>query len=237
LDLDAEVKHSYLSEVTAWIHELAADLPPRRILDLGSGTGTGAFALLERFERADAIAVDISAQLLHHLRAKPAFSAWPTQFLARMSGDYTRPHGLGTHTVGTAAGPKVPNVLPRTGSRMRRTFRWAKSLSNAGSGADGGILAGVNWAISNQCRLVSMSLGAPTQLGQTFSAVFEGVARRALAAGTLIVAAAGNESNRPTLVAPVDHPANCPSILAVGALDRSLQVSIFSCGRESDSAD
>jgi SAM-dependent methyltransferase len=70
LDLDAEVLHSYLSEVTAWIHELTADLPPRRILDLGSGTGTGAFALLERFKRADAIALDISAQLLHHLRGK-----------------------------------------------------------------------------------------------------------------------------------------------------------------------
>ena len=70
LDLDAEVLHSYLSEVTAWIRELAADPPPRRILDLGSGTGTGAFALLDRFEGADVIAVDISAQLLHHLRDK-----------------------------------------------------------------------------------------------------------------------------------------------------------------------
>ena len=70
LDLDAEVLHSYLSEVTAWIQELAAGLPPRRILDLGSGTGTGALALLQRFERADVIALDISAQLLHHLRDK-----------------------------------------------------------------------------------------------------------------------------------------------------------------------
>ncbi len=70
LDLDAEVLHSYLSEVTTWIHELAADPLPRRILDLGSGTGTGTFALLERFERADVIAVDVSAQLLHHLMDK-----------------------------------------------------------------------------------------------------------------------------------------------------------------------
>jgi SAM-dependent methyltransferase len=70
LDLDAEVMHSYLSEVTAWIQELATDPLPRRILDLGSGTGTGAFALLERFERADAIALDVSAQLLDRLRGK-----------------------------------------------------------------------------------------------------------------------------------------------------------------------
>src|ERR1035438_7184265 len=70
LDLDAEVLHSYLTDVTAWIRELAADPPPRRILDLGSGTGTGTFALLERFERADAIALDVSGPLLHHLTGK-----------------------------------------------------------------------------------------------------------------------------------------------------------------------
>jgi SAM-dependent methyltransferase len=68
LDLDGEVLRSYLSEVTAWIDDLTADLPPRRILDLGCGTGAGTFALLERFARADAIAIDISAYMLDHLR-------------------------------------------------------------------------------------------------------------------------------------------------------------------------
>jgi SAM-dependent methyltransferase len=67
LDLDAEVLHTYLSDVTAWLEELAGDQPPRRILDLGSGTGTGTFALLRRFERADATTLDISPRMLHHL--------------------------------------------------------------------------------------------------------------------------------------------------------------------------
>ena len=70
LDLDAEVLHSYLSGVIDWVGELAAVLPPRQILDLGSGTGTGAFALLQRFEGSDVIALDISAPLLHRLRDK-----------------------------------------------------------------------------------------------------------------------------------------------------------------------
>ena len=70
LDLDAEVLQSYLSELTAWIQELAADPPPRRILDLGCGTGTGALALLHRFQGADVVALDMSVQLLQRLEAK-----------------------------------------------------------------------------------------------------------------------------------------------------------------------
>jgi ubiquinone/menaquinone biosynthesis C-methylase UbiE len=70
LELDAEVMHSYRSEVTAWIRQLAADPPPGRILDLGCGTGTGAFALLERFDHADVIALDLSAEMLHRLNSK-----------------------------------------------------------------------------------------------------------------------------------------------------------------------
>jgi SAM-dependent methyltransferase len=70
LDLDAEVMHSYLSEVVDWVHDLAADLPCRRILDLGSGTGTGALALVQRFVGTDVLALDRSARLLDRLRGK-----------------------------------------------------------------------------------------------------------------------------------------------------------------------
>lgn len=70
LDLDADVLHSYLSEVTAWVYERAAELPRRRILDLGCGTGTGALALVQCFAEADVIALDKSAQLLARCQAK-----------------------------------------------------------------------------------------------------------------------------------------------------------------------
>ncbi len=70
LDLDAEVLHEYQSEVIAWVRELAGDLPGRRILDLGSGTGTGALALARGFEEADVLAVDVSATRLDRLRAR-----------------------------------------------------------------------------------------------------------------------------------------------------------------------
>jgi SAM-dependent methyltransferase len=67
LDLDGEVLHSYLSELTAWIQELSAGNPPRRMLDIGSGTGTGTLALLERFGGATVVALDVSAPRLDHL--------------------------------------------------------------------------------------------------------------------------------------------------------------------------
>jgi subtilisin len=139
-------------------------------------------------------------------------------------------HGHGTHCIGTSMGPDRPNTLPRYGIAFGAEIFAGKVLSNAGSGADAGILAGIQWAITNGCAVVSMSLGAAVMPGATFSRVFETAARRALRAGTLIIAAAGNESERPGLIAPVGHPANCPSIMAVGALDSRFQVAPSSCG-------
>jgi subtilisin family serine protease len=139
-------------------------------------------------------------------------------------------HGHGTHCIGTSCGPRNPGKQPRYGVAFAADIFAGKVLSNQGSGSDGQILAGIDWAIRNKCAVVSMSLGAPTQPGQPFSQVFEQVATRALKAGTLIVAAAGNESQRPQHIAPVGHPANCPSIMAVAALDQRIRVAPFSCG-------
>jgi subtilisin family serine protease len=91
-------------------------------------------------------------------------------------------------------------------------------------------LAGINWAVTSGCHIISMSLGSAVFPGQSFSPIYEQVAQRALAAGSLIIAAAGNESQRPGHIAPVAHPANCPSIMAVAALDVRFQVASFSCG-------
>ena len=70
LDLDGEVLHEYLAELTAWTRKLDAEPPSRRILDLGSGSGTGTLALLQRFEGAEVTAVDVSETMLEHLIRK-----------------------------------------------------------------------------------------------------------------------------------------------------------------------
>ena len=137
-------------------------------------------------------------------------------------------NGHGTHCIGTALGPLAPDDGPRYGIAHEGEIFAGKVLSNAGSGSDTQILAGIEWAVEQGCAVVSMSLGAPVAPGQAYSQVFERAARRAQDAGTLIVAAAGNESNRPASIKPVGHPANCPSILAVAALDPNLRVASFS---------
>jgi subtilisin family serine protease len=102
-------------------------------------------------------------------------------------------------------------------------------LSNRGSGTDAQILAGIDWALTSGCQVISMSLGADVPFGTPFSQVFETVGQRALARGTLIVAAAGNASQRDQgIVQPVGHPANCPSFLAVAAIDSANGIAVFS---------
>ncbi|MGZ3147315.1 S8 family peptidase [Lentzea chajnantorensis] len=139
-------------------------------------------------------------------------------------------HGHGTHCIGTAAGPRKPATPPGYGVAFEAEVFAGKVLSNAGSGSDGGILAGIDWAVANGCAVISMSLGADVPAGTPYSQIYETVAQRALAKGTLIIAAAGNASTRPGRVAPVGHPARCPSIIAVAAIDVNRAIASFSSG-------
>lgn len=54
-------------------------------------------------------------------------------------------HGHGTHCIGTACGTKTPNTSPRYGIAGGADIYAGKVLSNAGRGADSGILAGIAW--------------------------------------------------------------------------------------------
>jgi subtilisin len=138
--------------------------------------------------------------------------------------------GHGTHCTGTACGPLNPTGnFERYGIAHRSLIYIGKVLGNSGSGGDGQILAGINWACAQGCKIISMSLGARTN-GPGFSTVFEATASNLLNQGILIVAAAGNDSVRPGTIKPVSHPANCPSIMAVGAVDRALNIARFSNG-------
>lgn len=134
--------------------------------------------------------------------------------------------GHGTHCIGTSCGPLAPGSGRRYGIAHEARILVGKVLGDDGSGTDAGILEGIEWAISSGAHIVSMSLGADLN---EVSPAYENAGRRALDAGTLIVAAAGNNAERSTgNVGFVGVPANSPSIMAVGAVDAALAIADFS---------
>lgn len=134
-------------------------------------------------------------------------------------------NGHGTHVAGTIGGPASPvGGQRRYGIAPGCDLLIGKVLGDAGSGTSGGVLEGMNWAIEQGAHVISMSLGSAVAEGEGPLQYYEAAARAALRAGTLIVAAAGNDGDR-----PVGSPANCPSVLAVAALDHRLLRAEFSC--------
>jgi subtilisin family serine protease len=150
-------------------------------------------------------------------------------------------HGHGTHVTGTACGPKtsvggkrygiasgaeifIGKVMPNAGQTTANLF------GPAGNGTPEGIvLQGIEWAVTQGCRVVSISLGAPAQGPVPAGSIYDTVARRALVHGTIIIAAAGNRSRRSQgILKPVDIPADSSAILGVGALTPGMQVADFS---------
>ncbi|MGH3941950.1 MAG: S8 family serine peptidase [Pseudonocardiaceae bacterium] len=136
-------------------------------------------------------------------------------------------HGHGTHVIGTSSGPvDPPGDSRRYGVASNDSIFVGKVLSDGGSGVDSQILAGIDWAITNRCRVVSMSLGASVR---TVSPTYEAVGQRTMEAGCVIIAAAGNNASRSQgRFGFVGRPANSPSIMAVGAVDSDLQIANFS---------
>ncbi|WP_187588799.1 trans-aconitate 2-methyltransferase [Gordonia sp. OPL2] len=65
LDLDAAVTGHYLDDVAGRIEALVTR--PTRVIDLGSGTGTGTLALARRFPTAQIVALDNSTELLERV--------------------------------------------------------------------------------------------------------------------------------------------------------------------------
>jgi subtilisin len=131
-------------------------------------------------------------------------------------------NGHGTHCTGTACGPKAPaGSTPRYGIAHESLIHIGKVLSNSGSGTTATVLAGMNWAISQGCEVISMSLGAQIPV----QAAYTNAGQAALNRGLLIVAAAGNAGAATFTGAP----ANSPTIMAVGSLDQNLAPSAYSC--------
>lgn len=170
-------------------------------------------------------------------------------------------HGHGTHCAGTIFGRDVNGTRIGVARGVKRALI-GRVLGANGGGTSDMIFKAINWASEEGAHVVSMSLGFdfpglvkelvqggwPVDLAT--SAALEGYignarvfdtlmalnqARTAFGAGTLVVAAAGNESHRdqnPDHEVSASLPAAANDVIAVGALDKAaggmFQVASFS---------
>jgi subtilisin family serine protease len=141
----------------------------------------------------------------------------PVQTISFINGETVDDfNSHGTHTSGTVLA--LNNTDGVVGCAPQASLMMGKVLGNGGSGSDAGVLAGVNWAVANGAKVVSMSLG-----GGGFSQAFQDGVTAAVSANVLVVAAAGNGNN-----ADPFYPAWYTGVVSVAAIDSSMARASFS---------
>lgn len=84
----------------------------------------------------------------------------------------------------------------------------------------------IDWAVAQGADVISMSLGGQFNLTDSAARIqVEAAVDRALDAGVVVVASAGNQGEQAT---DVESPADIPGVIAVGSIGRDGRVSEFS---------
>ena len=131
--------------------------------------------------------------------------------------------GHGTHVMGivgaaTGNGVGVESVAPGA------TLMAVRVLGDDGGGSIDTVARGVDWAREHGADVINLSLGSEVPLvGAGGGDSFDAAIRRAIAAGIVVVAAAGNNG-----VPVCEQPAARDGLLCVGAVDKRRQRSFFS---------
>lgn len=130
-------------------------------------------------------------------------------------------HGHGTKVAGVIAaqagngqgiagiaGPYDVSMLP------------IKIVNSSGKSNTAILIKALEYAIAEQVDVINLSLG-----GDSFSAIENEVIQRAIDAGIVVVAAAGNDAKKGN---PIIYPASYDNVISVGAVDDTNNWSVFS---------
>jgi len=142
-------------------------------------------------------------------------------------------HGHGTHCAGIIAGRRHPSQGPRYSVAPDARLLIAK-ISTDGHCFEYKLDEALMWAAKNGAHIASLSMGTQiTEACKEPSSVMNEFAKLLLDEYNLVIfAATGNANERPQEpLFPIHHPANCPEIVAVAAVDEDEKVAPFSCGR------
>lgn len=153
-------------------------------------------------------------------------------------------NGHGTHCAGSLFGKSVGGKQLGVAPGVQRALI-GKVLDSRGKGSTANILTGIDWALKEGANIISMSLGmdfpgyverlrgegipsrAATSLGleaylanvELFDSYGAFIRKRTTDfQSTIIVAATGNESDRPNFAVAASPPAAAASVISVGAL-------------------
>ena len=142
-------------------------------------------------------------------------------------GDGVDEYGHGTHVAGIlAAAAGGPAVTERyAGVAPGAHLINLKVLAADGSGQVSDVIRAVDWAVANHekygIRIINLSLGHPVFEPAADDPLCEAV-ERAVAAGIVVVAAAGNLGKTPDgtpVIGGIESPGNSPFAITVGALN------------------
>ncbi len=126
-------------------------------------------------------------------------------------------NGHGTHCAGIASAI-TNNGVGVAGYAPNVKILPVKVLSDSGSGSYASVAAGIVYAADNGAKVISMSLGGPSN-----SKVVEEAVKHALSKGAILIAAMGNDGN-----GSKSYPAAIAGVMAVGATDSADKLARFS---------
>jgi subtilisin family serine protease len=125
-------------------------------------------------------------------------------------------NGHGTHVAGTIGASD--NSVGVVGVAPSCVLIGVKVLDRTGSGWLSDVAAGIDWSADNGAQVINLSLGTTTD-----AAVLRDAVNRALGAGVILCAAAGNDGDDTP-----QYPAAYDAVVGVAAIDSSDQPATFS---------
>ena len=132
--------------------------------------------------------------------------------------------GHGTHVASTIIGSGAASGGKYKGVAPGASLLAGKVIEDSGYGTDSEIIAGMQWAVAQGARIVSMSLGGCCTDGT--DPMSQAVNTLSAQSGALFVVAAGNDGNSGPLT--VNTPGTADAALTVAAVDKQDKLAAFS---------
>ncbi|MFJ9431112.1 S8 family peptidase [Streptomyces sp. NPDC101490] len=139
------------------------------------------------------------------------------------SADTEDRNGHGTHVASTAAGTGAHSGGTYKGVAPGARLLSGKVLDDNGSGSDSGVLAGIDWAVSQGADIINMSLGGTDT--PDLDPLEAQVDKLSKEKGVLFAIAAGNDGPGP---GTISSPGSADAALTVGAVDDADRMADFS---------